>query len=56
MSDLAHADAETFSAASHIRRVTIHAMPANAQVPASHYLIVLWHVPEAKGPPYTPSR
>jgi hypothetical protein len=55
MGDLAHADAERFGAAGPIRHVTIHAMPANAQVPAAHYLIVLWHVPDSKGPPYTSS-
>ncbi len=55
MRDLAHADAERFSAAGPIRHVTIHAMTATAQVPTPHYLIVLWHVPDSKGAPYTPS-
>ena len=54
MSDLAHADAERFNAPRPIAHVTIHAMTANDEVPMPHYLIVLWHAPDAKGAPYTP--
>jgi hypothetical protein len=53
MSDLAHAEAERFSAAAPIAHVTIHAMTANARVPTPHYLVVLWHASDSKGAPYT---
>jgi hypothetical protein len=56
MSDLAQSSAERFSATRPVDHVTVHAMSADVHVPTPHYLLVLWHVPEPKAPPYTPSR
>ena len=53
MSELAHAAPARFNGTGPVGHVTIHAMTANAQVPLPHYLIVLWHVVDSKGPPYT---
>lgn len=53
MGDLAHASAQRFEASRPVDHVTVHAMTADAQVPAPHYLLVLWHVPE---PSPTPRR
>jgi len=47
MSELAQASAERFTASQPIDHVTIHAMSADADVPTPHYLLVLWHVPQA---------
>jgi hypothetical protein len=51
MTDLAHASAERFNAALPVDHVTVHAMSADTHVPAPHYLLVLWHVPEPKPAP-----
>ncbi len=46
MDQLADASAQRFAAGRPVDHVTIHAMAPDAQVPAPHYLVVLWHVPE----------
>jgi len=50
MAELAHSERERFSAPRPIQHVTIHAMGGDSNVPMPHYLLVLWHVPEAKTP------
>jgi hypothetical protein len=56
MGDLASATAERFNAPRPVSHVTIHAMNPDMNMPQPHYLVVLWHVPEPKVSPYTPSR
>ena len=46
MNELAHASAQRFAASQPVDHVTVHAMGADAHVPAPHYLLVLWHIPE----------
>jgi hypothetical protein len=51
MSELAHAAAQRFTATQPVDHVTVHAMTASVDVPAPHYLLVLWHVQDATPSP-----
>lgn len=47
MGELGHVEADHFAAARPVSRLTVHAMAADANLPAPHYLLVLWHEPES---------
>ena len=50
MADLAQSARDRFDAPRPIEHVTIHAMAPDSRVPAPHYLLVLWHIPERRAP------
>ena len=50
IADLAQSARDRFDAPRPIEHVTIHAMAPDSHVPAPHYLLVLWHIPERRAP------
>jgi hypothetical protein len=50
MAEMAHSAVDRFTADHAVDHVTVHAMEPDVHVPLSHYLVVLWHAPEAPAP------